>query len=90
MNPSFMGRCDICGKPIDLEHAGDVLTVYSLDDIHVDDEEVNEQMIEEAIIESLEVSELAEDALLLEALNEHREAKMHQRCFRKTTQYYDP
>lgn len=82
------GRCDICGKLIDMEHAGHTLVVSdpitAPDDIK-EEHGTTDQDAADAVADALEeVGDSPENHELTKVIREQREYKSHKSCLGET------
>lgn len=90
LGPDYLGRCDICGEPIDLEHAGDTLVTATREDFGtVDDDDVPVDVPPaeaiKAVLDALDATCNTYDDMLATALREHDGYAVHDRCLDKTS-----
>lgn len=76
---SNMGRCDVCGKPIDMEHEQDNLYIMSTEET-----EAPEKMAE-AMADALRRCGRPEDHAVADAFEEENGFKAHSRCYEDTS-----
>lgn len=85
---SSAGRCDICGKPIDMKHAGDTLVVSDPITAPGDIKEeygTTDQAVADAVADALEeVGDSPENHELATVIREQRVFKAHKPCLDKT------
>lgn len=79
--PSNMGRCVVCGSPIDLE-SGDRLALMEGGDL--EDTDFDEQDRREAMAEALRRDDAPESHTLAKAYEDGKEIIMHEECHDKT------
>jgi hypothetical protein len=78
---SNMGRCVVCGKPVDMRDEGDGLVVMEQ---HVPDEPgIGETEVREAMADALRQGG-PKDHTLAEAYEDGEEIVLHQRCHDET------
>lgn len=82
------GRCDICGSPIDMEHAGDTLSIY---EFGIEDEEfkkqhgLSDQDAANGVADALErVSETAAGRDLARVIRKEQAFAVHNTCLSET------
>lgn len=76
---SNMGRCDICGKPIDMRDAGDELATMEFNE--PDDDRFSADDIRDAMVRALRGgSPTPADHMLADAIEESGTYVAHQRC----------
>lgn len=80
--PSNMGRCVVCGEPIDMEDSGDRLVC--METPNPDYPGVNEQDAREAMARALRRDDAPESHTLAQAYEDGKEIIMHSRCHDKT------
>ena len=76
-----MGRCDVCGKPIDMEHAEDELVIMENDDEHG----FSEEEIAQAMADALRRTGRPEDYSAAKAYEEDGGFMAHEECYQKTS-----
>lgn len=79
-SPSNMGRCDICGKTIDLEHNDDRLVCTEVPDV----DGFTRQTILDSIVRALERAGSVEDVAAADAFKEKMSLESHKSCWKKT------
>lgn len=84
-SPSNMGRCDICGKTVDLEHADDEMVIAAGEDFGNEEEGISADEAIDAIVRALDRSDNVKDDMLADALREEQSYRVHQRCLDETT-----
>lgn len=76
---SNQGRCDVCGKPIDMRDAGDNLATMEFDEPDVDGITIEDARA--AMVDALRAGDASpEDHMLADAIEERGTYAAHQRC----------
>lgn len=88
-SPSNMGRCDLCGKTIDLEHEDDKLVIQEFDDLAIPEEGVSHQEALAGVLRALDASSNVYDDMAAEAIREDGGYKAHERCSDKMSLVYE-
>jgi hypothetical protein len=77
---SNAGRCDWCGKPIDME-SGDTLTLITEEEMGNEDHDISPQQAADAIADALEGVGGPKDAMLADEIRDSTGYRLHDRCF---------
>lgn len=83
IDTSNMGRCDVCGKPIDMRDAGDDLVIMEAGDPEPDGH--TEQDAIDAMVRALRGVGTPEDHAVADAYEEEGGFKAHEECYQKTS-----
>jgi len=85
---SNAGRCDICGKTVDMEHSGDRLTIAEFrieDEVLKAEHGLDDQDAIDAVADALErVAETPEGRDLARVIREEGAIRVHQSCLDET------
>jgi hypothetical protein len=87
---SNAGRCDICGKTIDMRDDGDTLTIseFGVPDEVEQDHGVTDQEAADAVADALErVGDSGADYDLAETIREEHIIRVHSECLYEETAY---
>ena len=90
ITPDNMGRCDLCGMTIDLEHKGHTLVAQGLNEMTPDHPEIDKNQVRQAILDALEHGgSTPYDAMMAQAIREKGEFVSHKSCFEQTTLHWE-
>ncbi len=78
---SNMGRCDVCGEPVDMRDEGDELVIME----NAGDGEFDDEAIAQAMARALRRSGKPEDYSAAKAYEEDGGFMAHEECYQKTS-----
>lgn len=82
---SNMGRCDICGEPVDLRDDEDELVMVTKGELGNEAHGIPPEEAAHAMADALEASDNVKDDMVAEALREDTGYRLHGRCYEETT-----